>query len=103
MDIKELPELQEDVSVDEELKEPPKYKVLMHNDDYTTMEFVVRVLMTVFHKPKAEAVRIMLNIHHTGIGVCGVYPYEIAETKVALVHNMARKEGFPLKCTIEEV
>lgn len=103
MDYKDLPELQEDVSVEEELKEPPKYKVLMHNDDYTTMDFVVKVLMTVFHKPKTEAVRIMWNIHKKGIGVCGIYPFEIAETKVALVHSMARKEGFPLKCTIEEV
>ncbi len=97
------PEIEEEASTFEELKEPPKYKVLLHNDDYTTMEFVVKVLMTVFHKTKVEAVKIMLNVHRNGIGVCGVYPAEIAETKVTLVHNMAKREGFPLRCSMEEV
>ncbi|GAB6887487.1 ATP-dependent Clp protease adaptor ClpS [Desulfothermus okinawensis JCM 13304] len=103
MTMENRPELHEDTLIEEELKEPPKYKVLLHNDDYTTMDFVVEVLMKVFHKTKEEAVAIMLNVHKKGIGVCGVYPAEIAETKVALVHKMARKEGFPLKCTMEEV
>jgi len=89
--------------VGDELKEPQRYKVLMHNDDYTTMEFVVHVLREVFHKNEAEAVQIMLNIHKNGMGVCGVYTGEVAETKVALVRRMAKKEGFPLKCTMEEV
>ena len=86
-----------------DVRQPRKYKVLLHNDDYTTMDFVVKILMTVFHKSKSEAVRIMLTVHKQGIGVCGVYPAEIAETKVAMVHNMARKAGFPLKCSMEEV
>ena len=81
---------------------PPMFKVLMHNDDYTTMEFVVQVLETVFRKSPAEANQIMLNIHFKGIGMCGAYPFQIAETKVARVHSMAREEGFPLKCSIEE-
>jgi len=97
------PELHEETIIEEELKEPPYYKVLLHNDDYTTMDFVVKVLMTVFHKSKAEAVQIMLNVHRKGIGVCGVYRAEIAETKVAMVHKMARREGFPLRCSMEEV
>jgi ATP-dependent Clp protease adaptor protein ClpS len=81
---------------------PPMYKVLLHNDDYTTMEFVVQVLMEVFHKPQAEAVQIMLHVHRRGIGVAGVYPYEVAETKVATVHALARKFEYPLKCSLEE-
>lgn len=81
---------------------PPLFKVLMHNDDYTTMEFVVQVLETVFHKSPPEATRIMLNIHVKGVGMCGVFPFEIAETKVDQVHALARKDGFPLKCSIEE-
>jgi len=103
MTIENRPELQEETLLEEELKEPPKYKVLLHNDDYTTMDFVVDILMRVFHKSKEEAVAIMLNVHKKGVGVCGIYPAEIAETKVALVHKMARKKGFPLKCTMEEV
>ncbi len=91
------------VAVEHELKEPQRYKVLLHNDDYTTMEFVVFVIKKVFHKTEAEAVQIMLNVHKNGIGVCGVYTGEVAETKVAMVAKMARKEGYPLKCTMEEV
>jgi ATP-dependent Clp protease adaptor protein ClpS len=82
---------------------PVRYKVLMHNDDYTTMEFVISTLETVFRKPSAEANRIMLAIHTQGLGICGIYPYEIAETKVARVHSLARQAGFPLKCSLEEV
>jgi ATP-dependent Clp protease adaptor protein ClpS len=83
-------------------KRPPMYTVLMHNDDYTTMEFVVEALISVFHKSPTEANRIMLHIHFKGAGTCGSYPYEIAETKVGKVHDMARKEGFPLRCTLEQ-
>lgn len=81
---------------------PPLYRVLMHNDDYTTMEFVVEVLQTVFRKSATEANQIMLHIHHKGVGECGVFPYEIAETKVARVHSLARKTGYPLRCSLEE-
>ena len=69
----------------------------MHNDDYTSMEFVVEVLEMVFRKSPTEASRIMLNIHFKGMGTCGVYPLEIAETKVGRVHSLARSRGFPLK------
>ena len=87
---------------EDDVTEPPMYKVLLHNDDYTTMEFVVEVLMHVFNKPDAEATRIMLNVHKKGVGLCGYYPYEVAETKVETVHLLARERGFPLKCTMEE-
>lgn len=81
---------------------PPLHKVLLHNDDYTSMEFVVAILEMVFHKTPAEANRIMLNVHVQGVGVAGVYPVEVAETKVTKVHSMARQEGFPLRCSMEE-
>ncbi len=83
------------------LAEPRKFKVLLHNDDYTTMEFVIEVLTTFFHKSAAEAQRIMLKVHQDGVGVAGVYSFEIAETKAAQVEEAARSRGFPLKCTIE--
>ena len=82
---------------------PPLYKVLMHNDDYTTMEFVVEALEKVFRKPPPEATRIMLNIHYQGVGICGIYPHEIAETKVEKVHDMAKAAGFPLRCSLESI
>jgi ATP-dependent Clp protease adaptor protein ClpS len=84
-------------------KEPPLFRVLLHNDNYTTMEFVVDVLESVFSKPHEEALRIMLSVHQQGHGVCGVYPYEIAETKVAIVHELAQGHGFPLRASFEEV
>ena len=87
---------------DEDVIEPPMYKVLLHNDDYTTMEFVVEVLVFVFHKPIEEATLIMLNVHKQGIGICGTYPFEVAETKVDTVHLLAREKGFPLKCSMEK-
>jgi len=96
-----LEELESKVS--QELDEPPMFRVLLHNDDYTTMDFVVEILQRVFHKPLPEATRIMLHVHHNGIGVCGIYPEEIAETKVELVHRLARGHGFPLKCSMEPV
>jgi ATP-dependent Clp protease adaptor protein ClpS len=92
-----------DSNVEEEVKEPKKYRVVMYNDDYTTMDFVVRVLMTVFHKTRDQATQLMLKIHNTGKAVCGVYTEEVAETKVTAVETMARNEGFPLKCSMEEV
>jgi ATP-dependent Clp protease adaptor protein ClpS len=88
--------------VEQELELPPMYKVLLHNDDYTTMEFVVEVLQKVFHKSAADATRIMLLVHKTGSGVCGVFTEDVAETKVEIVHHLARKSGFPLRCSMEE-
>jgi ATP-dependent Clp protease adaptor protein ClpS len=98
------PELEEDVisEVRDDTDEPSMYKVLLHNDDYTTMEFVVEILMLVFKKSPEDAVRIMLNVHHKGIGICGVYTFEVSETKVNTVHTLARQYGFPLKCTMEK-
>ena len=87
---------------EKKLKPPPMYKVLLHNDDYTTMEFVVEILQAVFQRSHTEATQIMLHVHRTGIGVAGVYTYEVAETKVAIVDEMARRHEFPLKCTMEE-
>jgi ATP-dependent Clp protease adaptor protein ClpS len=97
-------ELEEEVisETGEEIDEPSMYKVLLHNDDYTTMEFVVEILMLVFNKSPEEAVKIMLNVHHKGIGVCGVFSYEISETKVKTVNALAMQNGFPLKCTMEK-
>ena len=85
-----------------EVKEPKKYKVFLLNDDYTTMDFVVEILMDVFHKSYAEAVDIMLTVHKKGRGLCGVYTYEIAETKVNEVHRRARANQFPLRAEMEE-
>lgn len=87
----------------EKVKEPPLFRVLLHNDDYTTMEFVVELLVSVFHKSLEEATRIMLNVHRSGTGVCGVYIFEIAETKVETVHQLAREHGYPLKSSMEKV
>ncbi|MEJ2727786.1 MAG: ATP-dependent Clp protease adapter ClpS [Deltaproteobacteria bacterium] len=97
------PELEEDVRSEtgKKVKEPPLYKVLLLNDDYTTMDFVVEVLRFVFNKSVADATFIMLNVHHKGVGVCGIYPFEVAETKVNTVEALARERGFPLKCTME--
>lgn len=84
------------------LKEPEKYKVLLLNDDYSSMEFVIDILMTIFHKSYAESEKIMLEVHKNNRGLCGVYPYEIAETKVAQVTKVSREQGFPLKAIMEE-
>jgi ATP-dependent Clp protease adaptor protein ClpS len=83
-------------------KRPQLFHVVLINDDYTTMEFVVYVLEAVFDKGPAEAYRIMMEVHTNGRGVCGAYTYEVAETKVAAVHELARTEGFPLRAGIEE-
>jgi ATP-dependent Clp protease adaptor protein ClpS len=84
------------------LQRPPLYKVLLHNDDYTSMEFVVFILQTVFDRTEADAVSIMLNVHRQGIGVAGLYTYEVAEMKVARVAQLAEANEFPLLCTFEE-
>ena len=83
-------------------QEPTQYKVVLLNDDYTTMEFVVRVLEHVFQKSPAEAFRIMMHVHVSGRGIAGVYPWEVAETKVETVTSMARHAEFPLRAAIEE-
>lgn len=89
---------------DDELatKEPKLYKVLLLNDDYSSMEFVIDILMTIFHKSYAESEAIMIEVHKKQRGLCGVYTYEIAETKVAQVTKIAREQGFPLKAVMEE-
>jgi ATP-dependent Clp protease adaptor protein ClpS len=89
------------VRPDKKLKRPTLYKVLFHNDDYTTREFVVAVLMAVFHHDEPTATRIMWHVHTTGIGVAGVYTYEIAETKARKVESLARESEFPLRVSVE--
>jgi len=86
-----------------ETREPRRFKVLLHNDDYTTMEFVVHILKRVFHKPEEEAMRIMMAVHKQGLGMCGVFTAEVAETKVDAVHVMAKAAGYPLRASLEEV
>ena len=83
-------------------KKPAMYKVLMLNDDYTPMEFVVHILERFFSKNRQEATRIMLHVHRRGVGVCGVYTYEVAETKVTQVMDFARQHQHPLQCTLEK-
>jgi ATP-dependent Clp protease adaptor protein ClpS len=97
------PEVEESVEseTDYDVEEPPMYRVMLLNDDYTTMEFVVEVLVYVFQKSPEEATRIMLNVHRSGVGICGIYPFEVAETKVNTVETLARENGFPLKCIME--
>jgi ATP-dependent Clp protease adaptor protein ClpS len=85
----------------QETKKPDLYKVVLLNDDYTTMDFVVEVLETIFHKQPAEAFRIMMMVHTQGKGLCGVYPFEVAETKVGAVVESARSNGFPLRAAME--
>lgn len=86
----------------ERLKRPKRYKVLLHNDDYTTMEFVVWILQSVFHHDETTAVEVMLHVHRNGVGVAGVYAREVAETRVAQVDALARQHEFPLRTSIEE-
>jgi len=96
--------LMEDLSSEtmDEVKEPPMYKVFLLNDDYTTMDFVVHILMSVFYKSFEDANRIMMNVHKNGSGLCGLYTFEVAETKVDIVQNIAHDNGFPLKCIMEQ-
>jgi ATP-dependent Clp protease adaptor protein ClpS len=94
-----------DVAVQEakpKLKRPPLYRVVLINDDYTPMEFVVEVLETVFGMERSKATRVMLEVHTKGKGICGIYSYEIAETKVAQVTSIAQQQQHPLLCTMEE-
>jgi len=84
------------------LERPPLYKVFLHNDDFTTMEFVVFILLTVFNRSENDAIRLMLNVHRQGIGLAGVYTYEVAEMKVEKVTSLAQANEFPLLCTMEE-
>ena len=88
--------------VREQTKKPSMYRVLLMNDDYTPMEFVVSILMGIFKKTQEEATTIMLNVHQTGIGTCGVYTFEVAETKVAQVMDAAKRNQHPLQCTLEK-
>jgi len=86
----------------QQVKKPPLYRVLLLNDDYTTMDFVVYVLETIFHRTPVEATRIMLQVHRQGKGVAGVYTREIAETKIDAVHRLATENEFPLRCVLEK-
>ena len=86
----------------EKVKEPDMFRVVIHNDDYTTKEFVVEILRAVFHKPAIEATKIMMNVHKKGRGTVGIYTWDIATTKTALVKRLAKENDFPLKCTIEK-
>ncbi len=97
------PQRQHENPLEVTVREPPRFKVLLHNDDYTTMDFVIVILREVFHKTMVEAEEIMRTVHDTGLGVCGEYTEEVAETKVAQVHIKARKQGFPLRCSMEPV
>ena len=103
---KDIEEYDEETNVitksDVKIQEPSMYRVLLHNDDYTPMDFVVDILESVFNMKQSQATQIMMDVHQKGIGVCGVYTYEIAETKVAVVAESARKEEYPLKCTMEQ-
>lgn len=88
--------------IDEETTEPPMYKVLLHNDDFTTKEFVVHILVSIFSKTLDVATKLMWEVHRNGVGVAGIYPLEIAETKVNVVSMTARENGFPLQLTLEK-
>jgi len=100
---KDLPGRQADplAEIDEETSEPTMYKVLLHNDDYTTKAFVIMILGGVFNKSQEEATRLMWHVHKNQVGVCGIYPLEVAETKIVQVTTLARENGFPLKATME--
>jgi len=82
-------------------KKPPMYKVLLHNDDYTTKEFVVMILQSIFNLDEGGASRVMLHVHNNGVGVAGVYTYEVAETKIAKVARLAQSYEYPLQCSME--
>lgn len=97
-----MPKFEEELELDLELHEPKMFKVLLHNDDYTSMDFVVEILMGVFHKTHAQAEQIMLQIHEREKAICGVYSFEIAQTKAHQVKQRAKQNGFPLLATIEE-
>lgn len=102
-------ESESDVALQEEIQEetrdeighPPRYAVILLNDDYTTMEFVIEVLMRYFRKSHEESLQIMLHVHQKGRGIAGIYSHEIAETKVFQVHELAKSRGYPMRCTME--
>ena len=97
-----MPKFEEELEVELEIAQPQMFRVLLHNDDYTSMDFVVEVLTGIFHKTSEEAVQIMLQIHEKERAVCGVYSFEIAQTKAEQVKQLAKKNEFPLLATIEE-
>jgi len=97
-----MPKIEEELDLALELEEPQLFKVLLHNDDYTSMDFVVEVLIGIFHKTHAQAEQIMLQIHEKDKAVCGVYSFEIAQTKAEQVKQLAKQNEFPLLATIEE-
>jgi ATP-dependent Clp protease adaptor protein ClpS len=92
----------EEILTQDKLKSPRMYKVILHNDDYTTMDFVVEILMVIFHKSAEDATRIMLDVHKKGRGIVGVYTYDIALTKTTLVNQIAKEREYPLKTSMEE-
>lgn len=98
--MSEKTDIKEKIKLD--IKKPKLYKVIMHNDDYTTMEFVIEVLTKIFRKSAIEATQIMYDVHRKGIGIAGVYTYDIAKTKLNQAMNMAEKSGFPFKLSMEE-
>jgi ATP-dependent Clp protease adaptor protein ClpS len=104
--MNDFPEFEDDSAVMTEsetrLEKPPLYKVILHNDDFTTMEFVVFILSQVFLRSNDEAFSIMLKVHHEGIGIAGVYSFEIANMKAEKAMNLARAHEYPLLCTVEE-
>ncbi len=97
-----MPHFNTSTQTDTLLDTPRMYKVILHNDHYTSMDFVIKVLIEIFHKNNLEAQRIMINIHEKGKGLCGIYTYEIAATKVEQVTKLARAHEFPLLATLEE-
>ncbi|MCF6244802.1 MAG: ATP-dependent Clp protease adaptor ClpS [Sulfurovum sp.] len=97
-----MPKFQEELDLAIELEEPQMFKVLLHNDDYTSMDFVVEILTGVFHKSQQDAEKIMLQIHEFGKSICGVYSFEIAQTKTQQVKKRAKQNEFPLLATVEE-
>lgn len=102
-DLNELLDEQAQFKTDAEVTEPKMYRVLIHNDHYTTMDFVIEVLIKVFLKPAAEATKLMLDVHYKGVGIAGIYPYDIAVTKTNQANQMARQRQFPLKCSYEPI
>ena len=97
-----MPKIEDELDLSIELEEPKMFKVLLHNDDYTSMDFVVEVLVGIFHKTHAQAEQIMLQIHEKNKAICGVYSFEIAQTKAVQVKQSAKQNEFPLLATIEE-
>ena len=97
-----MAKFEEDLELEIDLEEPKMFKVLLHNDDYTSMDFVIEILVEIFHKTLEEATDIMFQIHQNKIGLCGVYTFEIAQTKAEQVKTKAKQNEFPLLATIEE-